>query len=273
MKELSVEAFAREVRVRAVEMVARAKASHLGGALSMTDILAHLYSEVMNTDPAHPNDPKRDRFILSKGHCCSALYAALAIKGFFPEERLLEYGVNGSGLMAHASHSVPGVELSTGSLGHGLPVGCGKALAAKRKQEPWRVFVMLSDGEMDEGSNWEAVLFAAHHRLDNLVAIIDFNKIQSLGNVQDVMGLEPLDAKFRAFGWEVKTVDGHDHDQLRNAFSILPLVTGKPSLILAHTRKGAGVSFMENELLWHYKSPDSSQVSQALKELRGEGKS
>jgi transketolase len=169
--------------------------------------------------------------------------------------------------MAHVSHKVPGVEFSTGSLGHGLPFGCGKALAAKRRSHTWRVFVVLSDGELDEGSSWEAILFAPQHHLDNLVAIVDYNKIQSLGNVKEVLDLDPLAEKFRAFRWAVKEVDGHDHDAIRAVLQSLPFEPGKPSCLIAHTVKGKGVSFMENKLLWHYRSPDAAQLQQALNEI------
>jgi transketolase len=261
------QAFAREIRRQAIQMVARARASHLGGALSMADLLAVLYDGVLNVRPDQPHWPERDRFILSKGHCCAALYAALALKGFFPVEELQHYGQDGSRLMAHVSHAVPGVELSTGSLGHGLPLGCGKALAALRQGRHWRVFVLLSDGELDEGSNWEAVLFAPQHRLDNLTAIVDYNQIQSLGSVSEVLELAPLAAKFGAFGWAVQEVPGHDHAAIRAALMSVPWQTGKPSCLIAHTVKGKGVDFMEHQLLWHYKSPDAAELGRALAQL------
>ena len=258
---------ARHIRARAVEMVARANASHIGGALSMADLLAVLYGEVLRVRAEEPRWPERDRFILSKGHSCTALYAALALRGFFPEEELKTYGRDGARLMAHISHKVPGVEFSTGSLGHGLPFGCGKALAAKRLGQPWRVFVMLSDGELDEGSNWEAILFAPQHRLDNLTAIVDYNKIQSLGSVSEVLELGPLAEKFRAFRWAVREIDGHNHGEIRSALDASPWEPGRPNCLIAHTVKGKGVSFMENKLLWHYRSPNAEQLQQALREL------
>lgn len=257
------------VRQETLRMVYKAKASHIGGSLSVANILAVLYEEILRKKPETPGWPDRDRLIFSKGHCCSALYATLAIKGFFPLTELETYGQNGSRLMLHASHKVPGVENSTGSLGHGLPFGCGKALAAKRKDESWRTFVLLSDGELNEGSNWESILFAPQHKLDNLVAIIDYNKIQSLGSVSAVLELEPLAEKFRAFRWTVKEIDGHDHTAIRGALASVPFVKGKPSCIIAHTIKGKGIDFMENQLKWHYSSPDQEQLKSALAQIQG----
>ncbi|MGA2278803.1 MAG: transketolase [Verrucomicrobiota bacterium] len=255
------------IRAEVVKMVHQAGASHVGGALSMANLLAVLYGEVLRVRPDDPCWPGRDRFILSKGHCCTALYATLALRGFFPVKELQTYGQNGSRLMSHISHKVPGVEFSTGSLGHGLPFGCGKALAAKRRGHEWRVFVMLSDGELDEGSNWEAILFAPQHRLDNLVAIVDYNKIQSLGRVSEVLELGPLADKFRAFNWAVKEIDGHDHDAIAAALKTLPFEAGKPSCLIADTVKGKGVDFMEDKLLWHYRTPNAEQVKNALGQL------
>lgn len=255
------------IRAHTVQMVHRVNASHVGGGLSMADLLAVLYSEVLKFDARQPQLPDRDRFILSKGHACAALYATLALKGFFPVEELKQFGQDGSRLMAHVSHKVPGVEFSTGSLGHGLGFGCGKALAAKRQKKNWRVFAMLSDGELDEGSNWEAILFAPHHRLDNLVAIVDYNKIQSLGSVKEVLDLHPLAEKFRAFNWAVKEIDGHDHDAISAALRTLPFKSGKPSCLIANTIKGKGVDFMEDKLLWHYRTPNAEQVKNALEQL------
>jgi transketolase len=261
---------ARQIRAEAMKMVAAAKASHIGGALSMADLLAVLYTDVLRVRPDEPAWPERDRFILSKGHCCTALYATLALRGFLPVSELATYGQDGSRLMAHVSHKVPGVEFSTGSLGHGLPFGCGKALAAKRIGREWRVVVMLSDGELDEGSNWEAILFAPQHRLDNLIAIVDYNKIQSLGSVREVLDLDPLADKFRAFRWAVREVDGHDHAAIRTALRAAPWEPGRPGVLIAHTTKGKGVEFMENQLLWHYKSPDREQLEKAITGLGSE---
>ena len=258
---------ARQIRLQALRMVARANASHIGSALSMTDIVATLYGAVLNVDPTDPGHADRDRFLLSKGHACVAVYAALAETGFFARELLEGYGTDLSPFMAHISHRIPGVEFSTGALGHGLPFGVGKALAAQRRGHRWRTFVLLSDGELGEGSNWEAMLFAAHHRLDRLTAIVDYNKLQSLGTVDQTLRLEPLADKFSSFGWAVRGVDGHDHAALLDALDRQPWLPGKPQMLVAHTVKGKGVSFMENQLSWHYKSPSPEQLANALKEL------
>lgn len=262
---------ARQIRVQALQMVARSNSSHIGSALSMVDLLAVCYANVLRIDPHHPDWPNRDRFILSKGHATAALYATLALRGFFPIEWLAHYAETGSPLLGHASHHVPGVELSTGSLGHGLPVACGLALAGKRESQPCRVFALLGDGECDEGSNWEAALFAAHHKLDNLVAIIDSNRLQGFGFTEEVLNLEPLADKWRAFGWVVNEVDGHDHVALLSHFERIPFTNDRPSLVLARTIKGKGVSFMEGQLVWHYKSPNAEQLARALRELGEDG--
>lgn len=259
--------YARRIRRLALGMVAAANASHIGGALSMADILAVLYADIARTRPQEPHWPDRDRIILSKGHCCTAMYAALAVRGFFSVEELGNYGKDGSRLMAHVSHVVPGVELSTGSLGHGLPVGVGRALAAKRRNLAYRVYVILSDGELDEGSNWESILFAPQHGLDNLVVIVDYNKIQSLGRVDEVIQLEPLAAKLQACRWSVREIDGHDHSALRSALVQVPWEPNKPSCLIAHTVKGKGVDFMEDSLEWHYRSPRNAQYEEAVRQL------
>jgi transketolase len=196
------------------------------------------------------------------------LYAVLAERGFFSLSWLDDFYQNGSHLMGHATHhGVPGIEASTGSLGHGLSMACGMALAAKRGRERYRIFALISDGECDEGSIWEAAMFASHHQLDNLTAIVDYNKIQSLGAVKDILGLEPLAAKWEAFGWAVREIDGHNTDQIEAALKELPYQEGKPTCVIAHTIKGKGVSFMENKLLWHYRSPDVEELAHALTEL------
>jgi transketolase len=258
---------AREMRKHCLKMVYSAKASHIGSALSICDILSVLYGEILSYRPAEPLWADRDRFILSKGHACVAVYAVLAEVGFFCRDLLKTYGTDGSTLMNHISHKVPGVEFSTGSLGHGLPFSTGKATVARRLNRSWRTFVLLSDGELDEGSNWEAFMFASHHKLDNLVAIIDCNNLQSLTTVEETLSIEPLVDKLSAFGWAVKELDGHDHRQLLEYLSKIPLVDGKPTAIIARTTKGKGVSFMENKVEWHYKSPTKEQLDLALKEL------
>ena len=259
---------ARRIRMHCVEMTARANASHIGSALSTVDILAVLYTRVLRFDPQRPEWPERDRFILSKGHACTALYAVLAEMGYFPISDLERFYQNGSPLAGHATHKdMPGVEVSTGSLGHGLPLATGMALAAKRDAHPHRVFCIVSDGECDEGATWEAALFAPHHHLDNLVVIVDYNKIQSLGRVADVIDLHPLAQKWQAFGWGVTEIDGHDVAALEGALSNLPAEPNKPTCVVAHTVKGKGVSFMEDRLLWHYRAPLGELRTQALAEL------
>ncbi len=259
---------ARRVRVHAVGMTSRGKSSHVGSVLSIADLLAALYGRVLRVDPRRPDWPERDRFILSKGHAGAGVYAVLAECGFFPVSLLDTHYQDGSKLCGHVSHiGLPGVELSTGSLGHGLSIGTGMALAAKRDGLAWRTFVLLSDGECDEGSTWEPILFAPHHRLDNLIAIVDYNKIQSLDRVDRTLGLEPFAEKWRAFGWSVREVDGHDVDAIARDLGQVPFEAGKPSVVIAHTTKGKGVSFMENSVLWHYRPPDADELQRALKEL------
>ena len=249
-------------------MICRAKSSHIGSVYSAIDLLAVLYQSILRVDPAQPDWPDRDRFILSKGHACAGLYAALAERGVIPLSWLDEFFANGGRLAGHATHwGVPGVEVSTGSLGHGLPLACGMAIAGKRDGRPYRVFALLSDGECDEGSTWEAALFAAHHGLGNLIAIIDYNKIQSFGRVADVMVLEPFAAKWQSFGWSVCEIDGHDHPAIHQAFRQIPAAPLKPTCIIANTVKGKGVSFMEDKLLWHYRCPDVQERRLAAAEL------
>jgi transketolase len=260
---------ASRLRANVLRMVHHARASHVGSCLSVADIVACLYWNTLQIKPERPEWPDRDRLILSKGHAAAIVYAALAERGFFPESELGTYCDKGSRLTGHISSSVPGVEFSSGSLGHGLPVGCGIALAAKREGSKSRTVVLCSDGELDEGSNWEAILFAPQHQLDNLLLIVDFNKIQSFGRVKDVLDLDPVAEKFYAFRWAVREVDGHNIQQLVETFSTFPFEPGKPSVVIAHTTKGMGVSFMKDDLAWHYKSPTAEQLSIALRELGG----
>lgn len=261
------EDLALRLRRHVVRMCASGKSSHVGSGLSMADIVAVLYGEVMRLAPADPRWPGRDHFILSKGHAGACVYAALAERGFMPVETLDTHYRNGSVLSGHVNHKgVPGVELSTGSLGHGLGVGAGMAMQLRRAGGTQRVYVVLSDGECDEGSNWEAILFAAHHRLSNLCAVVDYNKLQSLASVENTIGLEPFADKWRAFGWSVAEIDGHDHGALKRAFA--EAATGdRPTCVLAHTVKGRGVSFMENQVLWHYRAPAGEEFVAALREL------
>jgi transketolase len=262
--------FSKAIRILTLKLVYKAKASHIGGALSMADILSVLYGSILRYDPNNPGWELRDRFLLSKGHAVSSLYATLALKGFFSVEDLLTYGDDGSIFLSHASHKVKGIELSTGSLGHALSVGCGIALAAKKKNYSWKTYVLLSDGELNEGSNWEAILFAQHHKLNNLVAIIDYNKIQSFGRNEEVINLGSLKNKFESFDWNSYEVDGHNNLQLFEAFKYLSKNCDKPSVIIANTIKGKGVDFMEDKLLWHYKSPSKEQFEEAIRQIQGE---
>jgi len=255
------------LRRHTVRMCSRSGSSHVGSGLSMADIIAVLYGHVLRVNPADPHWPGRDRFILSKGHAGACVYAALAERRFFSVADLDRHYVNGSNLSGHLSHKgVPGVEFSTGSLGHGLGIGAGMALQLRRTGGDHRVFVVLSDGECDEGSTWEAALFAAHHRLANLCAVIDYNKLQSLAPVEETLALEPFADKWRAFGWTVERVDGHEHRALSAAFHAATQ-SDRPTCIIADTVKGRGVSFMEHQVLWHYRSPQGAELEAALLEL------
>jgi len=256
------------IRKHAVRMTSLGRSSHVGSVLSCADILATLYARLMRVRPHEPLWPDRDRFIMSKGHAGAGLYATLAELGFFPIERLDTHCQNGSTLCGHvATHGIPGVDFSTGSLGHGLPVGAGIAYALKIRAATSRTFVLLSDGELDEGSNWEAFLFASHHQLSNICVIVDYNKIQSLAPVSETLGLEPLMDKFRAFGWEARECDGHDHKALERALA--PASDRAPVVVLANTIKGCGVSFMQHSVLWHYRTPQGDEFMAAMAELEG----
>ncbi|MGN6819334.1 MAG: transketolase [Sphingomonas sp.] len=255
------------LRRHVVRMCNRGGSSHVGSCLSVADIVAVLYGEVLRVDPTEPRWPGRDRFILSKGHAGACVYAALAERGFFPLADLDRHYANGSNLSGHVSHKqVAGVEFSTGSLGHGLGIGAGMAFELRRQGGDQRAFVVLSDGECDEGSNWEAALFAAHHRLGNLCAVIDYNKLQSIAPVAETIALEPFANKWRAFGWAVERIDGHDHRALKAAFA-RAAGADRPTCIIADTVKGRGVSFMENQVLWHYRSPQGEEFAAAMREL------
>lgn len=241
---------------------------HIPASLSAVEILAVLYYVVMNINPRNPNDDQRDRFILSKGHGCVALYAILADRGFFDKRLLDTFGKKGTILGGHPDmHKIPGVEASTGSLGHGFPFGVGMALAGKFDKKKYRVFVLLGDGECQEGTIWEAALFASQHKLDNLVAIIDYNKHQALDRLDNIVSLEPMVDKWRSFGWSVKEVDGHNLSHLENIFKSVPFETKKPSLVVAHTIKGKGISFMENSPIWHFRMPNNKEMKIACHEM------
>ncbi|MGN0762334.1 MAG: transketolase [Aristaeellaceae bacterium] len=261
------------IRRHGLEMTHLSRGSHIGAIFSVAEIMAVLYTGVMNVNPADPAMEGRDRLILSKGHAGAAVYAALAERGFFPVEELKTHYANGSRLSGHVSHKgVPGVEFSTGSLGHGLAVGAGMALGAKMDRAPWRTYVILGDGECDEGSVWEAALQAHQYQLDNLIAVVDHNRMQSLDFCEKTIALEPFADKWRDFGWQVQVVDGHDVAALQAAFARAQsnLGGGKPSVIIAETTKGKGVSFMENDILWHYRTPQGEEYDAALKELEAQ---
>ncbi|HBR19433.1 MAG: transketolase [Planctomycetes bacterium GWC2_45_44] len=256
-----------KIRADAVMMTNLQHSGHVGSSLSMADLLVVLFEKVLNVAPKNPKGPNRDRFILSKGHAAAGLYSIMAEKGFFPKDWLETYYCDNGKLCGHISHHVPGVEFSTGSLGHGLPVTVGMALDGKRKGKKHRVFCLMSDGDCNEGSTWEAIMLAAQHKLDNLVAIVDYNKVQALGFSKDVINLEPFAEKMNLFGWAVKEIDGHNFEQILDSLSIIPFVKGKPSFLIAHTVKGKGISCMENTVASHYKCVADDKLEDAYKEL------
>jgi transketolase len=258
---------AAEIRMELLTMIYEARTGHTGGSLSSTDILTVLYYKVMNIDPSNPKWADRDRYIQSKGHSVEALWTILADKGFFPKEELKTFSQLGSRLIGHPNNKVPGIEMNTGALGHGLPISVGMALAAKMDGKSYKVYTLMGDGEQAEGSIWEGAMAAAQYKLDNLVAIIDRNRLQITGSTEDVMGLEPLGDKWRSFGWEVVEVDGNDVEQLVEVFSTTPRVAGKPTMIVANTVKGKGISFSENQVAWHHKVPTEEQFKLAIDEL------
>lgn len=257
--------FAKKIRIHVLNMVYSAQSSHIGAAYSIVEILVTLYLKVLNIDPKKPSIPNRDKFILSKAHGSTALYATLAESDFFPLEYLQKYYIDNGLLPGHLDkETTPGVEYSLGSLGHGLSVGVGMAIANRQTGNTGRVFVLLSDGECDEGSVWEAIMLASHLKLTNLTVIVDYNKIQSFGRTNEVINQEPIVDRWRAFGWDTFEVNGHNFEELLAAFQ---KTQSKPKVIIAHTVKGKGVSFMEDTLDWHYKSPNKEQYEQALQEL------
>lgn len=254
-----------EIKKLVLTISHNAKVGHIGSALSIADIIAVLYFDVLRVFPNNPKNPKRDRFILSKGHAAAALYSALYLKGFFSKKVLNSYCRNGGTLGEHPQHTVAGVELSTGSLGHGLPVGCGFALAAKLGRKHYQTFVLISDAECGEGEVWESALFAAQQKLDNLTVIIDYNKVQALGRTTEVLGLEPMSDKWRSFGWTVNEVDGHDIKRIKD--QLAKRKKDKPNVVIAHTIRGKGVSFMEHKLKWHYLTTTKDQHRLAMEEI------
>ena len=264
----SDEEMARYVRISSLAIVHRAGVGHPGADMSSADILSVLYNGVLRVNAADPADPERDRFICSKSHASAALYSALAARGFLSEEELETYGKPFSRLCTAVSNRLPGVELSTGALGHGLPFAVGAAIAARMDRSPRRVVVMTGDGELQEGSNWEALMLAATQKLANLLLVVDRNRVQKGASTEEINALEPLADKMRAFGWAVREVNGHDTAALRAAFESAPFEPGRPSCVLAATVKGKGVSFMENDLAWHSRKLTDALLSQALEELR-----
>ena len=263
--ELNIKAI--EYRKKLLYYIKHAGAGHTGGSLSCVDIISTLYNKVLNVGPDNFTDPLRDRYIQSKGHSVEALYVVLADCGFFPETDLDTLSRYGSDYVGHPTRKVNGIEQNTGALGHGLSVSVGMALAAKLDKQDYRVYTLLGDGELPEGSNWEAALTASHYHLDNLTAIVDYNGLQITGPTSEVCNTDPLDSKFIAFGWSVEHVDGHDFDQMVNVFKGTPIRKGQPSVIIAHTVKGKGVSFMEGEIKWHHGVPDDELYQKAMHEL------
>ena len=257
-----------KIRKKVLEMIHKSNGAHIGSSLSCADILTVLYFKILKINPKDPLAEERDRFLLSKGHAVAVLYATLSRRGFFPEEVLDSYCQDGTKLAGHSTRqAVPGIEISTGSLGHGIPIGAGMALAAKNDSSAYRIFVLMSDGECQEGSTWEAALFTGCHKLDNLVGIIDYNKLQAFGRTSEVLDLEPLVKKWQDFGWQVKEIDGHNFLEIESALSKIPFRKDKPSLVIAHTVKGKGISFLENKLESHYKYFTEEEYQRALKEL------
>lgn len=257
-----------KVRMGTIEGVFNAKCGHPGGSLSAADIFTYLYFKEMKVDPKNPRDPSRDRFVLSKGHTCPGLYAALALKGFFPEAELKKLRHIDGMLQGHPDmNGTPGIDMSSGSLGQGISAACGMALAGKLDKKDYRVYTVLGDGEIDEGQVWEAAMFAGHKKLDNLVVIVDNNGLQIDGKIQDVGGPEPIDKKFEAFNFDVQVINGNDFDELEKAFEHAKTVKGKPSAIIAKTIKGKDVSFMENDAGWHGKAPNAEEYEVAMKDL------
>jgi transketolase len=266
MTDLDLSIKSVSLRKRLLQVITQAGAGHTGGGLSCLDILVTLYNRVLKVSPETATDPNRDRYVQSKGHSVEALYVVLADRGYFPQSDLETVCHYKSHYVGHPTRHIPGIEMNTGALGHGLPICLGMALAGKMDKAPYRVFTLLGDGELAEGSNWEAAQAAAHHKLDNLVAILDHNTLQITGHTRDVMSNEPLEDKWRSFGWTVRTTDGHDYGNLTDVLTEPP-ETGKPTMIIANTIKGKGVSFMENVAKWHHGVPSDTELNSALVEL------
>lgn len=259
---------AQKIRLGALECVYSANSGHPGGSLSISDILAYLYFEKMNIDPAEPKKDDRDRFVLSKGHTAPALYTALALRGFFSTDLLKTFRKEGSILQGHPDmKNVPGVDISTGSLGLGISTACGMAISAKVSDKSYRVYSILGDGELEEGQVWEAAMFAGHYKLDNLTAFVDFNGLQIDGKITEVMNPTPIDEKFKAFGWNAIVINGHDFDEIEKAVETAEATKGKPTVIICKTVKGKGVSFMEDRAEWHGSAPNKEQYEQAVAEI------
>lgn len=268
MTKNSTKIHAYKARKHAITGIYNAASGHPGGSLSIADILAVLYFEKMNIDPENPQMADRDRFVLSKGHCAPALYGILAERGYFPAELCADLRKTDSIMQGHPDmKGIPGVDMSTGSLGQGISAANGMALSAKLDNKDYKVYTILGDGEIEEGQVWEAAMFAAHYKLDNLVAFLDNNGLQIDGNIADVMNSNPIDKKFEAFNWNVITIDAHDYDQIRDAIDTAHATKGKPTIIIAKSIKGKGVSFMENQAAWHGSAPNAEQYEQAIKEL------
>ncbi|MBP1565847.1 MAG: transketolase [Oscillospiraceae bacterium] len=262
-----LEITATEIRMGVIEGTFNAKSGHPGGSLSICDLLTYLYWVKMNVNPSDPDMKERDRFVLSKGHCAPALYSTLANKGFFDKEELKSLRHIGALLQGHPCIHIPGVDMSSGSLGQGISVACGMALAGKTDNADYKVYTVLGDGEIEEGQVWEAAMFAAHYKLDNLVAIVDNNGLQIDGPISEVCSPEPITDKFAAFGWHVITMDAHDFDSIEKAFDEAEKISGKPVVIVQKSTKGKGVSFMENKCSWHGTAPNKEQYDQAMEEL------
>ena len=268
MKKIELEKIANEVRKETISMIYNAKSGHPGGALSAIDIFTYLYFSEMNVEPSNPKKEDRDRFVLSKGHTVPGLYAVLAERGYFSKDVLMTYRKMGTILQGHPDiKKTPGIDMSTGSLGQGISAAVGMAFGAKVKNQDFRVYTMVGDGEIDEGQVWEAAMFASHRNLDNLCVIVDNNGLQLDGTIEEIIGPTPLDEKFESFGFHVIKAEGHDFDSLKEAFDEARTVKGKPTVIIAKTVKGKGVSFMENNLAWHGAAPNDEQYKQAMDEL------